>query len=206
MTSDAPDATPDDGAPGGRVSIAERAARRQYLEQHGYDSPQGLAAYLRGDRDGGHVRRSRWSLVFHPVARKLVLAFLVAAGVYLAATFVAAQLREVRVDTWTGPSGPDASVQSGMRLEGCAEFRRTDDPVFPNWIRFDDRVYQPAGAQLPVGSTNIGVYYIDSGYTFESLRIYRVEYEALGEPGTRILVRSGDAPAGGLFEAMPGCS
>jgi hypothetical protein len=93
-----------------------------------------------------------------------------------------------------------------MRLEGCLAFRRTDDPVFPNWVRIDGKVFQPTRAQLPIGSSNIGVYYIDSGYTFDNLRIYRVEQAGLGAPGTRILLRTGDAPAGGLYAVIPGCS
>jgi hypothetical protein len=122
---------------------------------------------------------------------------------YLAVSFIVAQVRNARTDTW---SGPDSTVTSGMRLEGYGAFHRTDDALFPNWVRIDGKVYQPTGAQLPVGSSNIGVYYIDSGYTFDSLRIYRVTLAGLGEPGTRILVRNGESPAGGLFGVIEGCS
>lgn len=201
MSIDAPEAG-GDRPTGGRVSIAERAARRQQLEQQGYDGAQGLLRYLKEGRGETVARRGRWDLVFHPIARKLVLAFLVLAAAYVAISFVAGQVRDVRIDTWTGP---DATVQSGMRLEACPALRRTDDPVFPNWIRIDGRVYQPTGAQLPIGPSNIGRYYVDSGYTLDNLRIYRVEHDGLGEPGSRILVRAGDAPAGGLFGVIPGC-
>jgi hypothetical protein len=204
MTPTAPGTAPE-GDRGRRATIVERAARRAWLEQQGYDSPQGLARWLRGDRADGPSRRGRWSIAVHPVARRLLLAFVAILAAYMAVSFVAAQLREVRVDTWTGPSGPDASVQSGMRLEGCLALRRTDDDVFPNWVRFEGRVYQPAGAQLPIGSTNIGVYYFDSGYTNGELRIYRVEYAPLGEPGERILVVAEGSPAGALFRVIPGC-
>jgi hypothetical protein len=142
---------------------------------------------------------ARW----HPIARRLVVAVLVALGLYVAFTIAADAVREFRVDTW---SGPDATVTSGQRLDDCPAFVRNGDAVFPNWIRFDGKVYHHLGAQLPVGETNIGDYYVESGYRLGNLQIYRVTTSGLGEVGTRILVRAGLAPAGGLYGVIPGCS
>jgi hypothetical protein len=202
MTTDAP-GTPGDGSRRDRATIAERAARRETLEASGADRYDSLLHHLAAGRELPVARRAGMRARWHPVARKLLVFVLVVAALYVAFTLGADTVREFRVDSWTGP---DATVTSGQRLDDCPAFVRNGDAVFPNWIRFDGRVFHHIGAQLPVGETNIGSYYVDSGYTLGNLRIYRVTTEGLGELGTRILVRAGLAPAGGLYGAIPGCS
>jgi len=210
LESDAPAMTSDTSEPDEeprktrqRPSIAERAARREYAETHGRDRYDSLLRHLRAGRElsveGGGRARLQW----HPVAGKIILAVALAVAVYLVATAIASFLREGRVDTWAGPT---ATVQSGQRLDSCADVPRRNDPVFPTWVRFDGGIFIQADAELPIGVTNIGRYYHDSGYTNGSLRIYTVSLAGLGEPGTRILVRAGDAPAAELYRLVEGCS
>lgn len=205
MTSDPTPAT-DDGPrrtrTRARPSIEERAARRAYLETHGKDRYDSLLRHLRAGREMAIEPRGRWRVEWHPIARRLVLVALAVAAVYAVATFTAAQLREARVDAWAGPD----AVQSGQRLASCPAVFAYGDPVFPNWIRFEGSIFVPAAAQLPIGRSNIGVYYHDSGNTLGLLRIYRVTISGLGEPGSRILVHSEGAPAGELYRRVEGCS
>lgn len=206
MTTDAPGPTGGAGGAGGhrnRATIAERAARRESLEASGADRYESLLRHLAAGRELPVTRRTGLRARWHPIARKLLVFALVVAGLYVGFTLAADLVREFRIDTW---SGPDATVSSGQRLDDCAAFVRNGDAVFPNWIRFDGRVFHHIGAQLPIGETNIGKYYVDSGYTLGTLRIYRVTTTGLGELGTRILVRAGTSPAGGLYGAIPGCS
>ena len=203
MTTDAPGTPGGDGSHRNRATIAERAARRDTLEASGADRYDSLLRHLAGDRELPAARRAGIGARWHPIARRLLVFVLIVAGLYLAFTLAADTVREFRVDTW---AGPDATVTSGQRLDDCPAFVRNGDAVFPNWIRFDGKVFHHVGAQLPVGETNIGTYYVDAGYTLGNLRIYRVTTEGLGELGTRILVRAGLAPAGGLYGAIPGCS
>jgi hypothetical protein len=203
MTADVPGTPEGDGSHRNRATISERAARRDSLEASGADRYDSLFRHLTAGRELPAVRGAGLGARWHPVARQLLALFLVVAGVYAAFTVASEVVREFRVDTW---SGPGTAVTSGQRLDDCPAFVRNGDAVFPNWIRVDGRVFHHLGAQLPVGESNIGKYYVDAGYTLGDLRIYRVTTEGLGELGTRILVRSGLAPAGGLYGAIPGCS
>lgn len=185
-----------------RASIAERAARREYLETHGRDRYDSLLRHLRAGREISVEPTGRWRAEWHPIALRLVVAAVLIASVYLAVTIAQAWIRDSRVDTWTGVV---AGVESGQRLAGCPEVTSFGDPVFPNWIRFGGGVFVPAYAQLPIGSTNIGTYYHDAETTLDTLRIYRVTVAGLGEPGARLLIRAGEAPAGQLYRLVPGC-
>lgn len=186
-----------------RATIGERAARREYLETHGKDRYDSLLRHLRAGREISIEPTGRWRVEWHPVALRLVIAAALIAAVYLAITFGQEWLRDNRVDAW---SGAVAGVESGQRLASCPEVTAFGDPVFPNWIRFDGGLFVPAYAQLPIGTTNIGSYYHDAETTLSSLRVYRVTVSGLGEPGTRLLVRAGEAPAGQLYRLVPGCS
>lgn len=204
MTSDASEA--DDGGTRrsrSRASIAERAARREYLESHGRDRYDSLLRHLRAGREISVEPRGRWRVEWHPIALRLVIAAVLIAAAYVAVTVAAGWLRETRVDAWTGAV---AGVESGQRLATCPEVTSFGDPVFPNWIRFEGGVFVPAHAQLPIGELNIGSYYHDAQTTLGAMRIYRVTVAGLGEPGSRLLVRAGDAPAGQLYRLVPGCS
>jgi len=188
----------------GRPSIEERVARREQVDRHGKDRYDTLLRHLRAGREVPleHGAR-REALDWHPIAGKVVIAALVIAGLYLGLSTVVNVLRENRVDQWTGP---DTSVTSGQKLDSCPSLYHADDPVFPNWIRFKGAVFQQLDAVVPVGDTNIGTSYLDSGYTLDKMRIYTVENPGLGPKGSRIVVRLGNAPGSEVYRKVDECS
>jgi hypothetical protein len=196
----------EDSAPErrGRPSIEERVARRQQVDQHGKDRYDTLLRHLRAGKEIPIERRGRReALDWHPIAGKVIIAAVAIAAVYLAVSTVLNVIRENRVDQWTGP---DASVTSGQKLDSCPSLYHADDPVFPNWIRFGGSIFQQADAVVPVGDTNIGTSYLDSGYTLEKMRIYTVAISGLGPPGSRIVVRNGNAPGSEVYRKVDECS
>jgi hypothetical protein len=186
-----------------RVSIAERAARRDRAEHTGRDRYDSLLRQLRAGREMPVTRARGSRLEWHPVARWLIAAAALGVAAYLVITVASASIRENRVDTWAGPT---QAVTSGQKLDACAQVPRRNDALFPTWIRYDGGLFIEADAVLPMGETNIGAYYLDSGYANNGLRIYDVAVEGLGAPGTRILVRAGEAPGGELYRRLEGCS
>jgi len=199
MTGEAGSAEPRDRRP----SIEERIARREQVDAQGRDRYDRLLRHLQAGREISveRPRRERWD--WHPVAGRLIVAALVAAALYIAVTTGLSIWRDQRVDTW---SGPDASVTSGQKLEGCPAFVRLNSPVFPAWIRYDGGLFQRTESAVPVGSTNLGTSYRETEYTHEDLRILTVHVPGLGEPGSRIAVRKGSAPAAEIYRRLEGCS
>jgi len=188
----------------GRPSIEERVARREQVDRHGKDRYDTLLRHLRAGKEVPLERGARReALDWHPIAGKVVIAALVITGLYLAASTVVNVLRENRVDQWTGP---DTSVTSGQKLDSCPSLYHADDPVFPNWIRFKGAVFQQLDAVVPVGDTNIGTSYLDTGYTLDKMRIYTVENPGLGPKGSRIVVRLGNAPGSEVYRKVDECS
>lgn len=186
-----------------RVSIAERAARRERAEHAGRDRYDSLLRQLRAGREIPVTRRRAGRVEWHPVARWLLVTAALVAVAYLAISFVAATIRDNRVDTWAGPTG---DVTSGQKLATCPLVPRRNDAMFPTWIRYDGGLFIQADAALPLGATNIGKYYLDSGYTNNALRIYDVVVGGMGQRGSHILVRAGEAPAAELYRRLEGCS
>ncbi len=186
-----------------RVSIAERAARRDRAEHTGRDRHESLLRQLRAGREMPVTRPRGSRLQWHPVARWLIAAAVLGVASYFVMTVASALIRENRVDTWAGPS---QAVTSGQKLDTCVQVPRRNDALFPTWIRYEGGLFIEADGVLPMGDTNIGDYYLDSGYSNDGLRIYDVAVEGLGAPGTRILVRAGDAPGGELYRRLEGCS
>ena len=199
MTDDAGSADRRDRRP----SIEERVARRELVDSQGRDRYDRLLRHLQAGREISleKPRRERWD--WHPVAGRLILVALVVAALYVAGTTGLSIWREQRVDTW---SGPDATVTSGQRLEGCPAFIRLNSPVFPAWIRYDGGLFQRADAAVPVGATNLGTSYRETGYTHDDLRILTVHVPGLGPAGSRIAVRKGGAPAAEIYRLVEGCT
>ena len=196
----------EDSAPErrGRPSIEERVARREQVDRHGKDRYDTLLRHLRAGKEIPLERQGRReALDWHPIAGKLVIAALVIAGIYIALSTVVNIIRENRVDQWTGP---DTSVTSGQKLDTCPSLYHADDSVFPNWIRFKGAIFQQLDAVVPVGDTNIGTSYLDTGYTLDKLRIYTVENPGLGPRGSRIVVRLGNAPGSEVYRKVDECS
>jgi hypothetical protein len=196
----------EDSAPErrGRPSIEERVARREQVDRHGKDRYDSLLRHLRAGREVPLERPGRReTLDWHPIAGKLVIAALVIAGMYIAVSTVVNIIRENRVDQWTGP---DTSVTSGQKLDTCPSLYHADNPVFPDWIRFQGAIFQQLDAVVPVGDTNIGTSYLDTGYTLDKMRIYTVENPGLGPKGSRIVVRLGNAPGSEVYRKVDECS
>jgi hypothetical protein len=59
---------------------------------------------------------------------------------------------------------------------------------------------------VPIGVTNIGTGYRETPYTLDDLRIYTVHVTGLGEPGSRLAVRNGGAPAAEIYRRVDGCT
>ena len=186
-----------------RPSIEERVARREMVDAQGRDRYDTLLRHLQAGRESTvqRPRSERWD--WHPVAGRILIAAAVIAAVYLGATAILSYLREQRVDTWTGP---DATVTSGQRLTGCPSFIKLDHPVFPAWIRFDGGLFQRTEQVMPVGQTNIGTTYRESGYTLNDFILYTVHNPGLGELGSRIAVRKASAGAAEIYRRVDGCT
>lgn len=112
------------------------------------------------------------------------------------AVFVTDQLRLGRVDTW---AGPDASVQSGLRLAGCPEVSFQEDVYFPSWVRFDGKVFRWTDAGSPIGPNSVGTAYVASGYTLGDLQLFRVTNSLEGRAGRQVMVRQGTSPVGANY-------
>ncbi len=115
---------------------------------------------------------------------------------------VVQRLRGDGLDTW---SGPDATVQSGIVLAGCALPEYQDNGVFPAWVRFDGRIYRWADVSAPISAASIGTSYKATDYHLNDLRIYRILTSAAARNGERILIRNGEADAGGVYVLVPDC-
>lgn len=135
-------------------------------------------------------------------AAGLILAI---AGLVVVAWFLAVSvtdwLRTDRVDTW---AGPDASVQSGLRLDGCPDVAFPEDVYFPGWIRFDGKVFRWTDSGSPIGSNSVGSAYLPSGYTLGDLQLYRVANSLNGREGRQIMLRQGTSPVGANY-ALADC-
>jgi hypothetical protein len=131
----------------------------------------------------------------------LVRVVLVAALVYLALTTALNLWRDQRVDTW---SGPDATVTSGQRLEGCPEASEFQDPIFPAWVRYQGMVYGGTEAIRPVGSNADNAYPV-SGYRLGSMGLLRVANTPDGQAGRQILLKLDSSLTGQLYVRLPAC-
>lgn len=140
--------------------------------------------------------------VWHPVAGKLLRAALVAILLYAAVTAALGLWREQRVDVW---AGPDGSVMSGQRLEGCALVGSVRDDTFPNWIRFEGTVYRLTNTIRPMGFEPDDDF-PRTGYALGSMTLFRTVTTPEGMSGAIMLVKLDNAPVGRVYRATPDCS
>ena len=131
----------------------------------------------------------------------LIRVIAVVAVAYLAVTTGLNLWREQRVDTW---SGPDATVTSGQRLDGCPAASEFRDPIFPAWVRFEGAIYGGTPAIRPVGS-NLDNAYPVTGYRLGSLSLMRVANTPEGQAGRQILLKLDSSLTGQLYVRLPGC-
>jgi hypothetical protein len=203
----APEASPgadsDDG--GRRPTIEERRARRAELERPERDRYDSLLRHLQAGREIPiQRRRSAWrDLDIHPSAARIVFLAIGIAIVWLLAVFVTDQMRLGRIATW---DGPDSTVQSGLRLDGCPIVGFTEDVYFPAWVRLDGHLYRWANQSAPIGPDSVGVSYTDTGYHHDDLQLYRIISSQDGREGKRIMMRQGGSPAGAIYVIADDCS
>lgn len=185
-----------------RPSIAERAARREQLQAGGRDR---YAALLRSLRAGHelpiHRRGGRIAIDWNPVLWTLIKVAIVAVAAYLVIRFATDWWREHDVVTW---SGPDATVQSGVRLPDCPLVDRIRVDDFPSWVVFGGSVYRYTGFLRPyVGPETPG--YRPSGYTSGTMHLVFIENTPAGLARDTILIWLEGALAGVQYLRTPDC-
>lgn len=189
--------------PASRPSIAERAARRERMANSGRDRYASLLRVLQAGRElpVGRARGIRYA--WHPIAGRLVRLAIVSVSVFAIARVAGTIMRDDAIDTW---SGPDASVQSGQRLAGCAPVNVLHDEVYPTWLRYGGNVYRLAGARRPVAAPTVENGYGVTGYTLGSMMLLTIENTPDGRARDALLMYDGRSPAGELFVREPDCA
>ena len=129
-------------------------------------------------------------------AGRIVLAVVIAAIVWLGAIVVTDYVRQGVVDTWTGP---DATVQSGLRLDGCPSITFREDVYFPSWVRFEGRVFRWADLLAPIGPDSIGDAFLQTGFRNGDLELFRVANDPEGRAGNKVMLRQRESPAGAIY-------
>ena len=201
---DASDGKPDPA--GSRMSIAERAARRERVvgDRDRYSS---LVRVLRAGREIPLQPRPRRRLAFlddlawNPVATRLAIVVLVLVLAAVGAKLGGDWVRERSVATWTGPTG---TVTSGQRLDTCPDVNAIAQvETYPNWLRYGGRLYLRTDTVRP-GLID-GVSYVDSGYRLDHLFLVLLENTAAGRARQEIMVWSDGAMAGYAYHEATGC-
>ena len=187
----------------GRPSIAERAARRDELVTAGRDRYTALLRSLQAGRELPLHRAGRGIAVdWHPVLWTLVRVAAVVLLLYVTVRVGTQWWRENHVETW---SGPDATVQSGVVLQGCPVVNaiRVDD--FPSWVLFEGSIYRYTGSKRPyLGPETSG--FTQTPFTNGSLRLVLIDDTTDGKARDTILLWLVDAVAGVEYARTPECS
>ena len=124
---------------------------------------------------------------------------------YLLAVAGFAWYRDQQTDAWTGP---DSTVTSGQRLAGCAPIAiLPSDPDFPNWVRYNGRIYARTDDIRPMGSSNVGpgLSYVPTDYKHGGLVLYLVNTPDAGGTGEVIALRQAQSPGGGIYQHVAEC-
>jgi hypothetical protein len=186
-----------------RPSIAERAARREEMQAHGRDRYSSLLRTLQAGRELPLSRRGgRIRINWHPVLWTLVRVAIVVIFAYATIRVTTQWWRENNVVTW---SGPDATVQSGVRLANCPVIDgiRVDD--FPSWVTYGGSVYRYTGWKRPfVGPDTPG--YTLTPYVNGSMHLITIENTPDGVARDTVLVWLDGALAGVEYARTPECS
>ena len=141
--------TPLTEPPSERLSISERAAKRDRMAHSGRDRYGSLLRTLQAGRELpiGSAPEARYE--WHPIFGRLIVAVIVVVIAWFALRAGVTIWRDNTTDTW---AGPDASVQSGQRLDGCPPVNILHDDAFPTWIRFQGSIFVLANARRPVAA------------------------------------------------------
>jgi hypothetical protein len=187
----------------GRPSIAQRAARRDEMQAHGRDRYATLLRSLQAGHElPVHRRGGRLSVERHPILWTLVKVAAVVIVAYVAVRVGTQWLREGRVVTW---DGPDATVQSGVRLADCPIADRIRVEDFPSWVLFEGSIYRYTGDKRPyLGPETPG--FTQTPYTSGAMRLALIENTPDGQARDTILIWLQDALAGIEYARVPECS
>ena len=126
----------------------------------------------------------------------MILGVLIVVAIWLGAIVATDWIRQGRVDTWVGP---DTTVQSGLRLDGCPDIVFRENVYFPSWIRFEGHVFRWGDSLLPIGPNSVPTSFEETGYKSGDLRLYRVLNNPEGRAGNQVMIRQGESPAGAIY-------
>jgi hypothetical protein len=195
--------TPLTEPPVERLTIAERAAKRDRMEHSGRDRFGSLLRTLQAGRELpiGSGQRARYE--WHPIFWRLLAAVFIVVVAWFALRAGVTVWRDNTTDTW---AGPDATVRSGQRLEGCAPVNILHDDAFPTWIRFQGGIFVLADARRPVAAVTAENGYQATGYTNDSRELLRMLDPATGSLlADQLLVYDPRASVGELYRFLPDC-
>jgi hypothetical protein len=167
-----------------------------------------LLDHLRGGRPLPVQHRSAWQAIVQTVNTHLLKIVAVGAApvfLYLLALAAVGWYRDQQTDAWTGP---DATVSSGQRLAGCAPIDiLPSDPDFPNWVRYNGRIYARTSDIRPMGSSNVGpgLSYVPTDYAHDGLVLYLVNTPDAGATQEVIALRESRSPGGGIYQHVAAC-
>jgi len=190
--------------PSERLSISERAAKRDRMARSGRDRYGSLLRTLQAGRELpiGTAERARYE--WHPIFGRLIVGVIIVIVGWFALRAGVTIWRDNTTDTW---AGPDATVQSGQRLEGCAPVNILHDDAFPTWIRYGGSIFAMANARRPVADVTTEYGYEATGYTNDSRLLLRMLDPATGSPrADQLLIYDPRADTGELYRFLPDCS
>ena len=172
------------------------------MQQGGRDRYSSLLRTLQAGQElpWQQQRRGR-RITWHPIAGTLLRVALVGVLLYFGVTAAIGLWRDSRVEVW---AGPDASVTSGQRLEGCALISVRDD-IFPSWIRLDGTIYRLTETIRPMGFQP-DADFPPTGYTLGTMTLYRIANTPEGQSGNIVAVKLETSAVGRIFRATPDCS
>ena len=196
----APGAEPGGERP--RASIEERAQRRERL-QVGRDRYTALLRSLQAGREVQLARPgARFRLSWHPVLRTLILGTIAVLVLWFGARAGLDLIRRGQLTTWTGP---DATVQSGQVLQGCATVDSIDNPVFPSWVRWSGSIYRYSGWKRPFLGIDRTAGFSESGYRTGDLHLYLIDNTPDGKSRDTVLLWFDGGIAGVEYARTPDC-
>jgi hypothetical protein len=186
-----------------RLSISERAAKRDRIVNSGRDRYGSLLRTLQAGQELpiGTAKRDR--LVWNPIFGKLIVAVIAVVVAWLVLRAGVTIWRDNTTDTW---SGPDRAVQSGQRLDGCQPVNILHDDGFPTWIRFQGAIFALANARRPVAAVTAENGYQATGYENDSRQLLRMfDTDGVLQDDV-LLVYDPRASTGEMYRLVPECS
>ena len=196
--------TPLTEPPAERLTIAERAAKRDRMAHSGRDRYGSLLRTLQAGRELPIGSPQRVHDEWNPIFGRLIVAVIVIVVAWFALRAGVTIWRDNTTDTW---AGPDATVQSGQRLEACLPVNILHDDAFPTWIRYQGAVFAMANARRPVAAVTAENGYQETGYTNDSRLLLRMLDPVTGSPRQdQVLIYDPRADTGELYRFLPDCS